>query len=123
MLRAVTYAGRGRNGSNSVILSVFNIPGALVTNGDRRLVVLNQIALSDVDSFRGQHTSHVFADQDIEQNLIILNGKGFENGGSCRIIPGFLCSTPSGPSSLRYDVQIRSGRICRTYDHRVEGPK
>lgn len=36
----------------------------VVKNGDERLVVLNQIAMSVVDSLRGQHTSHVFAHKD-----------------------------------------------------------
>ena len=40
--------------------SVFIIPGELVKNGDERLVVLNRIAMSVVNSLRGQHKNHVF---------------------------------------------------------------
>lgn len=40
--------------------SVFIIPGENVKNGDDRLVVLNRIAKSEVDSRRGEHPSHVF---------------------------------------------------------------
>jgi integrase len=39
---------------------VFIIPGEYVKNGDERLVVLNQIALSVVNAQRGKHPSHVF---------------------------------------------------------------
>ena len=40
---------------------VFIIPGAHVRNGRDRLVVLNRIALSIVESRRGKHPTHVFA--------------------------------------------------------------
>ena len=40
--------------------SVFIIPGAHVKNGDERLVVLNRVALSVVDSQRGKHAWNVF---------------------------------------------------------------
>lgn len=40
--------------------TVFIIPGEYVKNGDDRLVVLNQIALSVVDAQRGNHHTHVF---------------------------------------------------------------
>ena len=40
--------------------SVFIVPGRLVKNGDERLVVLNRIARSVVESVRGEHSSHVF---------------------------------------------------------------
>ena len=40
--------------------SVFIIPGRLVKNGDERLVVLNRIAKSVVESVRGVQSSHVF---------------------------------------------------------------
>ncbi len=40
--------------------SVFIVPGSRVKNGDERLVVLNRIAQSVVDSHRGMHKSHVF---------------------------------------------------------------
>jgi len=40
--------------------SVFIVPGRLVKNGDERLVVLNRIARSVVESVRGIHPSHVF---------------------------------------------------------------
>ncbi|WP_430755242.1 tyrosine-type recombinase/integrase [Magnetovirga frankeli] len=39
---------------------VFLIPGTQVKNGDDRLVVLNRIALSVVESLRGSHPTHVF---------------------------------------------------------------
>jgi integrase len=35
--------------------SVFLIPGSRVKNGDERLVVLNRVAQSVVESVRGQH--------------------------------------------------------------------
>lgn len=41
--------------------SVFLIPGELVKNREDRLVVLNRIAKSVVDSVRGQHRTHVFS--------------------------------------------------------------
>jgi len=40
--------------------SVFIIPGAYVKNGDERLVVLNRIAASVVESRREKHETHVF---------------------------------------------------------------
>jgi integrase len=41
--------------------SVFIIPGRFVKNADERLVVLNAIACSVVESQRGKHKTHVFA--------------------------------------------------------------
>jgi integrase len=41
--------------------SVFLIPGDLVKNGDERLVVLNRVAKSVIDSQRGVHPTHVFS--------------------------------------------------------------
>jgi integrase len=41
--------------------SVFLIPGDRVKNGDERLVVLNRVARSVVESVRGQHPEFVFA--------------------------------------------------------------
>ena len=40
--------------------SVFLIPGAKVKNGDERLVVLNRVAKSVIDSVRGEHDEYVF---------------------------------------------------------------
>ncbi len=40
--------------------SVFIVPGELVKNGDERLVVLNRVALSVVNSQRGRHATHIF---------------------------------------------------------------
>jgi len=40
--------------------SVFMVPGNMVKNGDDRLVVLNDIALSVVNDLRGKHDTHVF---------------------------------------------------------------
>ena len=40
--------------------TVFIVPGDLVKNGDDRLVVLNNVAKSVVESVRGKHHSHVF---------------------------------------------------------------
>ena len=40
--------------------SVFLIPGELVKNREDRLIVLNRIAKSVVDSVRGQHSDYVF---------------------------------------------------------------
>ena len=40
---------------------VFIIPGEFVKNKDDRLVVLNDVALSVVESQRGKHPTHVFA--------------------------------------------------------------
>ena len=39
---------------------MFIIPGRQVKNGDERLVVLNRVAKSVVESVRGEHVSHVF---------------------------------------------------------------
>ena len=41
--------------------SVFMVPGARVKNGEDRLVVLNRIAKSVVESVRGDHPTHVFS--------------------------------------------------------------
>ena len=41
--------------------SVFLIPADQVKNGEERLVVLNRVAKSVVESLRGCHASHVFA--------------------------------------------------------------
>ena len=40
--------------------SVFLIPASQVKNGEERLVVLNRVARSVIDSLRGQHRTHVF---------------------------------------------------------------
>ena len=40
--------------------SVFIVPGDTVKNGDERLVVLNSIARSIVETVRGQHHDYVF---------------------------------------------------------------
>jgi integrase len=40
--------------------SVFLIPGERIKNGEERLVVLNRVAKSVVDSVRGLHATHVF---------------------------------------------------------------
>lgn len=39
---------------------MFIIPGALVKNGDERLVVLNRVARSVIDAQRGKHRENVF---------------------------------------------------------------
>ncbi len=41
--------------------SVFIIPGQYVKNGDDRLVVLNKISSSVVESVRGKHATHIFS--------------------------------------------------------------
>ncbi len=48
------------SGGSAAGTSVFIIPGALVKNGDDRLVVLNRIAKSVVEARRGTHPTHVF---------------------------------------------------------------
>jgi integrase len=40
---------------------LFIVPGQFVKNGDERLLVLNDIACSVVNSRRGKHRTHVFA--------------------------------------------------------------
>ena len=40
--------------------SVFMVPGNAVKNGDDRLIVLNNVALSVVNDLRGKHDTHVF---------------------------------------------------------------
>lgn len=57
----------------SMNTSVFIIPGSFVKNGDERLVVLNRIAMSVVESMRGKHASHVFTFQG-KPVLRMLNG-------------------------------------------------
>ncbi len=44
--------------------SVFIIPGERVKNGEDRLVVLNRVAKSVVESVRGMHPTHVFCYRD-----------------------------------------------------------
>jgi integrase len=41
--------------------SVFIIPGRKIKNSDDRLVVLNSVARSVIETCRGQHSTHVFA--------------------------------------------------------------
>ena len=41
--------------------SVFIVPGAFVKNGDERLIVLNDVALSVVEACRRRHPTHVFS--------------------------------------------------------------
>ncbi|MES9948459.1 MAG: site-specific integrase [Candidatus Thiodiazotropha sp.] len=43
--------------------SVFIVPGRYVKNSDDRLVVLNRVAVSVVESRRGKHETHVFSYQ------------------------------------------------------------
>ena len=57
----------------SMNTTVFIIPGSVVKNGDERLVVLNRIAMSVVESMRGKHASHVFCCQG-KLLLRMLNG-------------------------------------------------
>lgn len=45
----------------SLKTKIFIIPSELVKNGDERVVVLNRIALSVVNSVREKHSSHVFS--------------------------------------------------------------
>jgi integrase len=45
----------------SLETKIFIIPAQLVKNGDERVVVLNRIALSVVNSVRGKHSTHVFS--------------------------------------------------------------
>ncbi|MET0072098.1 MAG: site-specific integrase [Candidatus Thiodiazotropha sp.] len=40
--------------------SVFLVPGEMVKNGDERLVILNRVARSVVETQRGTHPTHVF---------------------------------------------------------------
>ena len=41
--------------------SVFIVPGKFVKNGDERLIILNNVALSVVESCRSRHPTHVFS--------------------------------------------------------------
>ena len=41
--------------------SVFIVPGSFVKNGDERLIVLNDVALSVMESRRRKHRTHVFS--------------------------------------------------------------
>ena len=41
--------------------TIFITPGETVKNGDDRLVVLNRIVLSVVNSEKGNHATHVFS--------------------------------------------------------------
>ena len=53
--------------------SVFIVPGSFVKNGDERLIVLNDVALSVVESRRGKHPTHVFTHEG-KPMLWMLNG-------------------------------------------------
>ena len=92
---------------------VFIIPGAHVKNGRDRLVVLNRIALSIVESRRGKHPTHVFA---------IFRGGRYKgcstppgrrpgNGQTC---PGSASTTSSTPSAGVCVLQVSLSRIART---------
>ena len=54
--------------------SVFLIPGELIKNREDRLIVLNRIAKSVVDSVRGQHSDYVFTYQSKPIERINNNG-------------------------------------------------
>jgi integrase len=53
---------------------VFIIPGALVKNGEDRLVVCNVTARSVVEAQRGKHSTHVFNFRGKPLNRMLSNG-------------------------------------------------
>lgn len=56
--------------------TVFVVPGELVKNGRPRLIVLNTLARSVVDSYRGQHPEFVFHHRG--QRLTSMNNSGWQ---------------------------------------------
>ena len=57
--------------------SVFIIPDAFVKNGDERLVVLNSVAKSVIESMRGQSIEYVFTYKD--KPIETMNNSGWQN--------------------------------------------
>jgi integrase len=57
--------------------SVFLIPGAKVKNGDDRLVVLNRVAKSVIDSVRGEHDEYVFVYR--KRSIETMNNNGWQH--------------------------------------------
>jgi integrase len=56
--------------------TVFLIPGSKVKNGDERLVVLNRVAKSVIDSVRGDHKEYVFVYR--KRPIETLNNTGWQ---------------------------------------------
>ena len=56
--------------------TVFLIPGSKVKNGDERLVVLNRVAKSVIDSVRGEDKDHVFVYR--KRPIETINNTGWE---------------------------------------------
>ena len=61
-IQLIGMQGRGAPASSVPALetSVFLVPGGLVTSGEDRLVVLNRVAESVIESVRGKHAGNVF---------------------------------------------------------------
>ena len=60
LLRSAAFGGIGRSRYPKLGSSVFIVPGSSVKNGEERLVVLNRIAKSVIETRRGKHATHVF---------------------------------------------------------------
>lgn len=69
--------------------SVFILPAGFAKNGDERLVVLNSIAQSVVDSVRGEHPVYVFTHEG--KRIPKLYGKAWKNAWKA-------AGLPEGPS-------------------------
>ena len=65
--------------------SVFIVPGEKVKNRSDRLVVLNEVASSVVESMRGQHPCYVFTYH--EERVARMNKLGLEEGKEARGAP------------------------------------
>ena len=114
--------------------SVFIIPGEHIKNGEERLVVLNRIAKSVVESVRGLHPVHVFVRAHKESRRAAAGDQdeqhGLEGGsgtrGGClgerarrsRRRRGFdtfaftISSTPSAAGCARRVCRSRIVRTC-----------
>lgn len=57
--------------------SVFIIPGTFVKNGDERLVVLNRVAKSVIESMRGRHSEYVFTYN--KKPIETMNNSGWQH--------------------------------------------
>ena len=93
--------------------SVFIIPGSQVKNGDERLVVLNRVAKSVIDSVRGQHAEYVFAYRGgASAPCTTRRGSRLVGARSCRTYGCMISSTRSGGGYGRRACRLRTGRTC-----------
>ena len=88
--------------------SVFLIPEEKVKNGDERLVVLNSVAKSVIESLRGEHPTYVFTYCGHRQKK--MNNSGWRNSqGKSWIVSG----SSSRPETYFWSTTAGCGRVFR----------